>query len=966
MTPPAARPVSLHAFLARLIWLCVLPLVFVSAWLAFDRVRTTQSERDGSAANLAQAVAAGTDQYLGARIGALHMLAVSPLVDDRARWPELYREAQGYQESFGSHVILADRAMQMLFNTRVPFGTPLPKVPRPAGRAAAPLAVETGKPVVGDLVRGPIAGVALVAIAVPVLRNEQAHYLLLSTVETSQFRQRLEQAVLPEGWSLKLLDGRGEVIASRGPAGLVSATDVDAAGRFTVRTALAPWSVVLEIPRQAYRAPLLSAAAALAAAVLGATLAALLGGMSAGRRLAGAVASLAEAGAPASGVIEIAEIRAVRRLLDDARETRGAALDALHDSEATYRSLFDNLLNSVVHARVIFEGGTPVDMEYLATNAAFATVTGITGEVVGRRISEVIPGYCVNNPESMRTFGEVATSGEPRRWEHRLAELDRWFAFIIYSPAPGEVVIVTENITERKRAEQALLDRDFKLGAIVHHSPAALSLKHPDGRYALANPNLQRIHHLAEEDIIGKTDFDLYPAEVARVFLANDALVLGSMARHAIEEIVPVDGEPRTFMSHMFPVVDESGAARFICRISLDITERKRSEAEIRHLNERISLATRAARVGIWDWDVVNNSLVWDDQMYALYGVRKEAFSGAVEAWVQGLHPADRAAGEEASARAVRGESAYDTEFRVVWPDGSVHHLRARADVIRDGGGAPLRMVGVNYDVTDIKQAEEEIRLLNAGLERRVTERTAELTAANRELDSFAYAVSHDLRAPLRAMSGFSQALMEDFGEQLPEEARDDLAEIGKASVRMSDLIDGLLVLSRSTRGEMLHDRVDLSGLAQRLLAEMAREEPARRVAVQVAPGLEVRGDGRMMEVLMGNLLGNAWKYTAHVSAPCIRVYAAEQDGQPCICVADNGAGFDMAHARRLFQPFQRLHRQDEFPGLGIGLATVQRIVHRHGGSVSARAEQGKGATFCFSLPGVAEDNKAVERESGS
>lgn len=248
------------------------------------------------------------------------------------------------------------------------------------------------------------------------------------------------------------------------------------------------------------------------------------------------------------------------------------------------------------------------------------------------------------------------------------------------------------------------------------------------------------------------------------------------------------------------------------------------------------------------------------------------------------------------------------------------------------------------------RQTMAEILRLNADLERRVEARTAELKAANQELDSFAYAVSHDLRAPLRAMSGFSQALVEDYGGKLDGEARVYLEQIILASKKMGELVDGLLTLSRSTRGERRHDTVDLSALAEILLGELALQEPARRVAWRVEPGLRVEGDNAMIEVVMRNLLGNAWKYTARTAEPLIRVYAEMVDGERFYCVADNGAGFAMAHAGKLFQPFQRLHRQDEFPGIGIGLATVQRIVHRHGGAIRAQGEPGKGATFCFSL----------------
>jgi PAS domain S-box-containing protein len=257
------------------------------------------------------------------------------------------------------------------------------------------------------------------------------------------------------------------------------------------------------------------------------------------------------------------------------------------------------------------------------------------------------------------------------------------------------------------------------------------------------------------------------------------------------------------------------------------------------------------------------------------------------------------------------------------------------------------------------KRTEDEILRLKNGLELRVEDRTAELLAANRELDAFAYAVSHDLRAPLRAMNGFSQALIEDYKEQLHGEAVVYLEQITLASRHMGQLIDGLLTLSRTTRGELCCDMLDLSQTAGQIRDELARLEPDRPVAWQIEPGMSVHGDARMMEVVMRNLIANAWKYTVGSSSPLIRVYSEDRDGARCYCISDNGAGFDMGHSQRLFKPFQRLHRQDEFPGIGIGLATVQRIVHRHGGEIFGEGTPGKGATFRFTLadPGTAMSN---------
>ena len=305
-------------------------------------------------------------------------------------------------------------------------------------------------------------------------------------------------------------------------------------------------------------------------------------------------------------------------------------------------------------------------------------------------------------------------------------------------------------------------------------------------------------------------------------------------------------------------------------------------------------------------------------------------------------------------------------EQRITRLDGGPVDVETTALPFDDGGQPAFHVI--MRDITErkravaaLRRAQDEVEALNADLERRVEARTAQLRAANAELDSFAYAVSHDLRAPLRAMSGFAQALQEDHGAALDAEARMYLDQISLASVRMGELIDGLLTLSRSTRGRMRRDAVDLSALAERALAELHAADPARQVVAQVAPGLAAEGDARMLDVVMRNLLDNAWKYSVHAAAPRIEVGAEQLDGERWFYVRDNGAGFDMAHAARLFKAFQRLHRTDEFPGLGIGLATVQRIVHRHGGAIIAHGAPGQGATFRFTLPGAGAGASAEE-----
>jgi light-regulated signal transduction histidine kinase (bacteriophytochrome) len=260
-------------------------------------------------------------------------------------------------------------------------------------------------------------------------------------------------------------------------------------------------------------------------------------------------------------------------------------------------------------------------------------------------------------------------------------------------------------------------------------------------------------------------------------------------------------------------------------------------------------------------------------------------------------------------------------------------------------------------------QAVEELLTLNAELERRVADRTAQLNAANKELEAFSYSVSHDLTAPLRRIEGFNELLREELGEQpLSGVARSYLDRTQAATVQMSQLIQDLLSLSQVIRHELVPDTVNLTDLANAVAADLRKSAPERQVELSIAPGLVALGDARLLRVVLDNLLGNAWKYTSKRAVARIELATTERDGQIVHFVRDDGAGFDMAFAGKLFVAFQRLHGPSEFEGTGIGLATVQRIIQRHGGRIWGEGKPEEGATFYFTLPAPA---KAVTRSGG-
>jgi signal transduction histidine kinase len=270
-----------------------------------------------------------------------------------------------------------------------------------------------------------------------------------------------------------------------------------------------------------------------------------------------------------------------------------------------------------------------------------------------------------------------------------------------------------------------------------------------------------------------------------------------------------------------------------------------------------------------------------------------------------------------------------------------------------------------NEMLEEIQQQEAELRTARDRLEERVAERTAQLEAANKELEAFSYSVSHDLRAPLRSIEGFSRALMEDCADRLDEAGADSLKRIVGSTVRMGQLIDGLLNLSRVTRAELRDRRVDLSSLAGEIVEELRQGEDGRRVECVVAGGAVVEGDPALLRAVLQNLIGNAWKFTRKRAEARIEFGVAKEAGETKYFVRDNGAGFDMSYSDKLFGAFQRLHGQSEFPGIGIGLATVQRIVNRHGGRAWAIGAPDEGATVYFTLGKGGGNGGQENRDAG-
>jgi len=393
---------------------------------------------------------------------------------------------------------------------------------------------------------------------------------------------------------------------------------------------------------------------------------------------------------------------------------------------------------------------------------------------------------------------------------------------------------------------------------------------------------------------------------------------------------------------------DDQGHPTRMAGMHHDISDRKRAEAErlkAEQARQELKLLEQIlddVLAGYWDWDILNDREYLSPGFKLMLGYQDHELPNSPETRKELILSEDLPVMLDCFENHVqsRGELPFYHEGRYRHKDGKVIWALSSGQVIEwDEVGQPLRMIGCHVDLSDRIQAEERSR-----------QYAAQLEASNRELEAFAYSVSHDLRAPLRAIDGFSRALLEDYEDLFNEEASDYFDRICKNVVRMSQLIDDLLSLSRVSRSHIHYTPINLSTLAQEVIDQLQTEEPERQVDVVIAPDEIVSADATLMHVVLANLLQNAWKFTQHHATAHIEFGVTELEGQRVYFVRDDGAGFDMTYAHQLFGVFQRLHSAHEFPGTGIGLASVQRAIHRHGGSVWAEATVEKGATFYFSI----------------
>jgi PAS domain S-box-containing protein len=523
--------------------------------------------------------------------------------------------------------------------------------------------------------------------------------------------------------------------------------------------------------------------------------------------------------------------------------------------------------------------------------------------------------------------------------------------------------VVAQDITERKLAEEALRESEQKFSVIYYKAPFSAALSRlPDGVIVDVNEAFEMTFGYTRSEVTGRTSLELgiNPDSETRTRIAAELRAQGSV--HEMElSLRTKSGSARVFLVNI-DLVSIAGE-KYIFQTAQDITDRKQAEAVLQGARDELERKVQERTAALSEANALLQALMDNipDHIYFKDTQSRFIRNSRSQATLLGLqdpsetvgktdfdffpHAAQSYADEQEVMRS--GKPHVDFEEWVVWPDGRETWVTTTKMPLRNSEGQTIGIFGISHDITERKRAEQAIRQLNADLEAQAEQ----LQAANKELEAFSYSVSHDLRAPLRAIDGFTRILVEDYESLLDEEGKRICGVISREARRMGQLIDDLLSFSRLGRKEMYTSRIDMNALAAAVFEELIKEENPERIDFELARLPMARGDSSLIRQVWVNLLSNAIKFTSKKERSVIEVGSKHTREENIYYVRDNGAGFDMEYANKLFGVFQRLHSESEFSGTGVGLAIVQRIVRRHGGRVWAQGEAEKGATFYFALP---------------
>lgn len=606
-----------------------------------------------------------------------------------------------------------------------------------------------------------------------------------------------------------------------------------------------------------------------------------------------------------------------------------------------FEAIFDNTADGIYQSTV--EG------RFIMANPAMARIFGYKtpGELI-RSVTDIGAQIYANAADRQRMSELLARHDHVENFEAPLLTKNGEVVWVSESTRAvkndkGAIIYfegTLKDITERKKAEREIELAKKKFQDIFDNTADGIYQSTLDGKFIMANPSMARIFHYdsPEELINSVTNIgaQLYADPVERKKMAEIIMAEGRVESYELQ-VLTKEKETIWVSANIRIVRDEKGAISCFEGTLEDITERKKSEEKLLSMSNRLQLALSATSIGIWDWDVLNNNTVWDEEMYRIYNVDPQDTSKSIsESWTEALHPDDLERVNDELRMAMKGEKDFESEFRVVWKDKTVHYVTGNALVVRDEAGKPLRLIGTNSDITERKEAEQEILQLN------------------QSLDQFANITAHDLQEPIRMVSGFLGLLEKKYTDTIDEQGKSYIFRAKDGADRMSILIRDLLEFSRSGNKAAKKENVDLSSVMDLVNKDMTIViEDTGAILNLPAEMPVVYGTQSALYRLFLNLISNGIKFRKKDkdAFPVITITATELSDSWEFSIADNGIGVKEEDQPKLFNAFQRLHRRDEYPGTGLGLVTCKKIVETHGGRIWMTSVYGKGTTFHFILP---------------
>lgn len=626
----------------------------------------------------------------------------------------------------------------------------------------------------------------------------------------------------------------------------------------------------------------------------------------------------------------------------------------LRESEELFRAMF-NQAGIGISTRPANDRHAP----WTAVNDKFCEMTGYSRDELLRMSTADITapdGQAAAISDNRRLLGGEISGFVREKQIMRKDGSRLWVALSVAAIRDAEgrltrLVATYQDIHARKQAEERVREREEYLRAIIAAEPECVATVAPGGALLEMNPaGLRMLGAKSFEEIRRRPIIKYVAAGYKRAFVELHQRILAGESGMLEFEAVGVSGKRIRMEIHAAPLRDAAGRVTTLLGIARDVTERHLAQQAL--ADERNLLRTvidnlpDLIRVRDRNLQIILANEAWR-RAWAPDRISAVGLSYAEQL---PLHNPGRFREEDVTVLATGIPSA--PRERIEEGEDHFRCFVTTKSPLRDVDGDVVGVVSISRDVTDFKRRSLEVEKLNAVLEQRVAERTVQLSNANQELEAFTASVSHDLRAPLRNLDGLAAGLIEDFGKTLEDDGRRALGRMRDVVRRMSLLIEDMLRLSRVARVELVLRDVDLGALARSVIDDLRREQPGRNVEVQIAPQLHARADAGLLRSAMENLLQNAWKFTRGAEDALIEVGCVQRRGRNAYFVRDNGAGFNMDHVDRLFGAFQRLHSEREFPGTGVGLATVRRIMRRHGGDAWAEAAVGRGAIFFFTLSG--------------